>query len=236
MNLSWAEFTCHNKATNYALQAQSSWFSPLWPCEAVRISATQKPNYLYLYKANPVRCTLPGLFVPAVPRPRQCFYLAEVAFYGQLSNPLHLGPSPRDLRLGCVFGLPNASKWKLALKMDPPIQEGIITETWDFEFVDVLSSFCLHWNAPIAVLKVEVVGHLSNWLVHFPMCQWSVLLILVTVLWSCALIIQIEAWSKKMQRKPVLNKIAHHQTVHVMNSNRKKHASSLLTFHMLNRY
>jgi hypothetical protein len=104
MNVSWAEFTCHNKATNYALQAQSSWFSPLWPCEAVRISATQKPNYLYLYKANPVRCTLPGLFVPAVPRPRQCFYLAEVAFYGQLSNPLHLGPKPKRSAVGmCVW-------------------------------------------------------------------------------------------------------------------------------------
>lgn len=180
---------------------QGSWFiPPPWPCEAVRISATQQPNYLYLYKANAVRCTLPGLFVPAMPR--QCFYLAEVEFYGLFSNPLHLGRSPRDLQLGCVFDLPIASKGKLkiTLRVDPSIQEGQITETRGFQFVYVLSSLCLHWNAPIAVLKVEVLGHWSNWLVHFPMYQWSVLLILVTVLWSCALIIQIEAWSKKMQR------------------------------------
>jgi hypothetical protein len=43
------------------------------------------------------------------------------------------------------------------------------------------------------MLKVEVLGHWSNWLVNFPMCEWSVLLILVSVLWFCAPIIQIEA-------------------------------------------
>jgi hypothetical protein len=123
MYFSWLEFSCHNKPTNYALQAPGQLIQPPPPglAEAVRISATQQPNYLYLYKANPVRCTLPGLFVPAMPR--QCFYLAEVEFYGLFSNPLQLGPSPRDLQLGCVFDLPIASKGKLkiALRVDPSI-------------------------------------------------------------------------------------------------------------------
>jgi hypothetical protein len=163
MYFSWLEFSCHNKPTNYALQAPGQLIQPPpWPCEAVRLSATRQPNYLYLYKVNAVRCTLPGLFVPAMPR--QCFYLAEVEFYGLFSNPLHLGRSPRDLQLGCVFDLPIASKGKLkiTLRVDPSIQEGRITETQGFQFVYVLSSLCLHWNAPIAVLKVEVLGHWSN--------------------------------------------------------------------------
>jgi hypothetical protein len=42
--------------------------------------------------------------------------------------------------------------------MDPSIQEGPIIETQSFQFVYVLSSFCFYWNAPIAMLKVEVLG------------------------------------------------------------------------------
>lgn len=117
-------------------------------------------------------------------------------------------------------------KWKLDLRMDSSIQESPITETWGFQFVYVLSSFCVHWNAPIAMLKVEVLGHWSNWLVHFPMCEWSVLLILVTVLCYGPVhwLFKLKLGARRC-KEPVLNKIAH-QIVHVMNSNQKKPASS----------